>query len=216
MQFFSPGRFRPTLLPFFLLCFLFLFPAYSGHLSAQSVPSSPPVGVVVESVKPGSAAEKAGLRAGDVLLWYAARPLNSAFGFLAAQENLLDAAVVQIKGRRGNQEVDVQVPRKAPGLQVRPALPPSALTRYETGKAQAREGHKEVSLAAWSEAVAEAEKAGDIAGAGWLCWRLGEGYDQQATWKEVQEWPKRAWMFLQAGNDAAAQARVRRARGYIR
>ncbi len=75
----------------------------------------------------------------------------------------------------------------------------------------------EEGVVSWQSAIEALEKAGNIAGAGWLCWRTGEMYRLRSDWKQVQTWQERAWKNVEkTGDDAAAQRSILFALGEAR
>src|ERR1700739_4209101 len=71
-----------------VICLLVVFvvKVHAGPLQAKT--ASSPAGVIIEEVRAGYAAEKAGWRVGDLLTWYADRPISSAYELDAAAVNV--------------------------------------------------------------------------------------------------------------------------------
>jgi tetratricopeptide (TPR) repeat protein len=190
-----------------VLCLLILMAVPASGLPLPQVPPVASSGVVVKAVAAGSAAEKAGLRVGDTLIQVAGRSLTSPFAVLAALENR-GSAPIMVKGQRGTMALEAQLTAGDIGLQVRPALSSQVLSLYETGERQVQAGQWMAAVSPWSVAVKAAEAAGDRAGAGWLCWRLGELYTQREQWSQAYRWQRHAWEMVKNGGDTAAQGSV--------
>jgi hypothetical protein len=80
-----------------------------------SVPDFAPVpkGVKFSDVRPGSPADKAGLKAGDILIMFGDKPVNNLYDFTYALRNSKVGDVVTVKVMRDGQEVSAQVTLEA-------------------------------------------------------------------------------------------------------
>ena len=76
---------------------------------ALSLKLAPGVGVLVLAIVPGSAAEKAGIKAGDVILELDGKPSNAPQGFLAQVQAVPAGTAARLVLWRGNARVDAMV-----------------------------------------------------------------------------------------------------------
>ena len=76
---------------------------------ALSLKLAPGVGVLVLAIVPGSAAEKAGIKAGDVILELDGKPSNAPQDFLAQVQAVPAGTAARLVLWRGNARVDAMV-----------------------------------------------------------------------------------------------------------
>ncbi len=171
-------------------------------------------GIIVESVSPGSPAEKLGIKVGDRLLTYDDKPLFSPLTFLALQQNTFDKKEVALRLQRGSETLTLAVPVASLGLETRPELPPAALKLYEEGRSAQRAQKTDEAIAKWTEAAKAAQEAGDKAVAAYLHRQVGTLHLSQRRRKEAKETCLTAWALLGPSTpDAALQSRVLAALG---
>ncbi|MBI1923045.1 tetratricopeptide repeat protein [Candidatus Poribacteria bacterium] len=154
--------------------------------------------LVVEDVVPDSPAAKVGLQVGDRLLSYDGMPLPSPAALQAVEENTFGKTEVTLVVQRGNKTLTLTVPLGKLGIQVRPELPPAALTLYEEGRAALQAQQTDEAIARWTEAAKAAQEAGDNAAAVWLYGRVGEIFEKERRWQEALEVHAAAWELLKA------------------
>jgi CHAT domain-containing protein/Tfp pilus assembly protein PilF len=147
----------------------------------------PAPGVVVEEVRPGGAAARAGLMAGDVLLAWAraATPpanretrqgtLGSPFDARAVELEEAPRGAVTLSALRGDVALDIVLPPGDWEALVRPQMPPEVLERYRQSRQAA--GKPGDGLAPLEQAVAAARRLGDR---GLLRWLLAASADMLA------------------------------------
>ena len=215
-----------------LLCLSGMAAAPALRPLAQTARMPAPAGVVVESVLPGSPAQKAGLLAGDVLLRYAGRPVNTPIAFEAAAVNLVTQPEVTVKrGERtfllmlpfGAGKWVVAVPFHAPpSLILRPHVSSSILSLYQSGRKSREVRQYEAANTLWQAAFREAETSGDDLAADWLCGLIADNYrilamdgkktptkeGKNAHLKEGLEWAQRLWQRISPGEDRESQCAV--------
>ena len=170
----------------------------SGASRATEPPAPEAHGVVVEEVAAGSALEKAGIRAGDVLLSWQRRPnpprapdgaqdrgapdgargrIASPFDWSWLEVEQAPRGAVLVEVDRGGDRSQLSV---APGWwqsRVRPRLPAAVSELYLRGRKVIAGGDFEAGLAAWTRAAEIAEEDGD-----WRsrCWLLLRGADERS------------------------------------
>lgn len=179
---------------------------------AVSVPPAPPTGLVVEEARAGTAAHKAGLLPGDVLLSWRREPVAvpglPAAGELALPFDLVEVfleqmprAQVTLLGRRGPEEKSWVLPRGAPsaseGVRTVPLLSGELLALHGEARAQLEAGDSEAGVATLRLAAssARAQGAGDLA-----VWFLAEAARKLAweqRWEEADTFYQEA-LFLEA------------------
>jgi CHAT domain-containing protein/tetratricopeptide (TPR) repeat protein len=168
-------------------------------------------GVVVEEVGKGSAAGKAGIAPGDILLsWVraAAPPANpdeargeigSSFDFAAVQLEQAPRGAVTFVGVRDGRSFSAVVPPDARAITVRPRLVEPMLAVYEHGRKLIADG-KEIDkgIAGWQALAGDAVNAKDWELSAWLFLNIAD------TLADRREW-NRAHLAYQAAMDAATQ-----------
>ncbi len=143
-------------------------------------------GVLVETVFPGSPAERAGIQVGDRLAAYGDRPLASPAALSAAEENPRGSEPVRIRLVRAAEALTFTVPAGQLGVIVLPALPPEALALYRAGR---ETGDSRERVARWTAA---AEAAGSPVAAAYLHRRAGGELEGQRRPQEARASNRRA------------------------
>jgi CHAT domain-containing protein/tetratricopeptide (TPR) repeat protein len=139
----------------------------AGCVGAADPPSSAPTGLVVDVVRPGYAAQRAGLRAGDVLSVASQPDLAALARRSAAGEPVV---VTRVRPDPG----ELSLPLAEWGLEARPALPPSDEAAHLEARRALREGRPEAAERAWATLAARRAAASDRTGAAFFHLRRGE------------------------------------------
>ncbi len=193
-------RIRDTIISasalFIRLSFLWLlFPCAIAQTSAGSqgraVSTSPEAkpGVVVEKVTANSAAEKAGLLEGDVLLSWARGDakgeIESPFDVSLIEVEQAPRAAVTLEGLRG---IEKQTWTFAPGdwgLKTRPNFLVPLLSLYQGGAEQARAGNLTQAVERWQAAAGQVDRSAPSWLRLWLLARAAEALAEARQWKEA-------------------------------
>lgn len=127
-------------------------------------------GIVVETVKPGSPAEQAGVRAGDRLVEADGKRLLSPPDWLVVQKNTGGKDTIVLKAMRGQETVilNLSLTTQNAGLEVRPDFSPPVLALYEQGRQALAAKESETAIARWQKAAKAAENSKDSNSAAWL------------------------------------------------
>lgn len=170
-----------------------LFVAYD-HAAAVRITRP---GVVVEEVSKGSAGEKAGILAGDVLVAWE-RPaspsvsseetkgrIESAFDWLWVEMEQGPRGTLSVTGERDGKEIGFNVPMGNWGVKVRPRFDDEAVKIYIDGRAALGSKQLEKAMALWGDVVKFADAAGDADVALWMNLRIGETWAEARRWKEA-------------------------------
>jgi tetratricopeptide (TPR) repeat protein len=179
--------------------------ATTAPAALQDVPA-----LVVETARPAAAA---GLLAGDRLVSYDGAPLRSPAALQAAEEHTFNKAGIAIGVQRGDSTLTLMMPPGPLGLQVRPVLPPAALTPYEEGRAALRAQNTDDAIARWTVAARAAREAGDLAASAWLHGQVGSLHEGRRQWAQAIAAHTAAWELLRDEGDPAAQSRTLAALG---
>jgi CHAT domain-containing protein/Tfp pilus assembly protein PilF len=155
-------------------------------------------GVMVEEVSAGSAGEKAGIRAGDVLLGWdrpasppanpgkVEEPIESVFDWLWVEMEQGPRGPVNVRGEREGKAAVFQVPMGEWGIRVHPRLDRDVLERYIDGKAAVASKQLERGIASWREVVTSAESIDDVLTVCWMHLKIGDTWAEAQRWKEAQ------------------------------
>jgi len=184
---------------------------YAPQLRAQ--PAQPAAGLVVELVPQGSAAAKAGIQPGDVLLSYDGKSLTSPFSLLAAEDSAAGKSEVALQIRRNNELLILLPAGGRQGVQTRPQLPSDMLAFYEEGKAAQTARNPGTAIERWTTAAKAAQQARMDGAAAWLYSRAGEIHEGQRQWKEAASLYAAALSFLKETSDRSALSSVLSALG---
>lgn len=159
----------------FLYCMVWAACGQETQSSQFTSPESCAAGVVIETITSGSAAEKAGLAAGDkILAWEQAgrrEEIASPFAWLSAETEAAPRGAVVVDGMRGSEPRQWTIPWDSWGIEIRPQLPDNLLPLYSE-----------------SEKLAGNKRAADAAS------RLRKVAESNAVCA-----PVRAWMWMRAG-----------------
>ena len=155
---------------------LVLWPIH-GTASDDSVVA----GIVVEKVGVDSAAEQAGIQAGDLLLSWSPAMGPPARGSLESPFDLLDVEIEQsprgpvtLVGRRGQVDSTWTLPPVPFGLTARPALQGRLLTLYQEGKDLTQSARVVEGAERWRGAAALAQASGSPVLAAWFLSSAGK------------------------------------------
>ena len=156
-------------------------------------------GVVVESVGAGSSLEKAGIRAGDVLLSWkrlANPPANpeaaegvvtSYFDWLEfVMEQVLRGTVV-LGGQRDGEPKEFTVEPGHWEVEVRPGLPQAFEESYSKGRTLFDSGDVEAAVRTWRSLADGARDEGDGDLQVWIVLWIGEAWVEQGAWDKAIE-----------------------------
>jgi len=154
-------------------------------------------GVVVEGVEPGSMADKAGIKPGDILVEWTRLPqpsanpqpasgtLHSAFDWLLLEKEQAPRGTVQLSVRRDHREHKVDVAPGLWGLQVRPLLPPDRVPDYERAVTMIQNGEKQ-GIDGLEQVAAALTAHSDWPTVCWLSYRCGQLCADQGWWPQAQ------------------------------
>jgi CHAT domain-containing protein/Tfp pilus assembly protein PilF len=156
-------------------------------------------GVVVEEVAEGSAAAKAGMQPGDVIISWARAPAppanpQAAQGPIASPFDFRDVEVEQaprgplvLVGRRGQASMTWAFPPVPFGLQVRPVLPDSLLQLYQEAKELVAAKRPGEGADRRRRAAKEAEEQGNPSLSVWLLSRVADALTGPRAGAELDE-----------------------------
>jgi CHAT domain-containing protein/Tfp pilus assembly protein PilF len=149
-------------------------------LGGSSPGSTGSLGLIVEEVDKASTGERAGLRAGDVLVsWSRASPpgrgeLLTPFDLVVVETSEGPRGALTLRGSRGSRAISVSMPVGEWGLKTRPRLSEGSLQAYERARGEASAGHGATLLSAAADLAATLERDGAGRDVPWLWLRLGE------------------------------------------
>jgi CHAT domain-containing protein/Tfp pilus assembly protein PilF len=167
-----------------LLLLITLFASTPG--AADKLQSKASAGVIVESVGKGSAAEKAGIQAGDMLISWdraASPPANpvAAHGQIESPFDLTYVEVEQaprgglsLAGKRGPKATTWTVGPGKWEIEARPNLPADIPQLYEEGKNLAEGKNMAQASQRWQAAADAAKHSGRMNTATWLLFRIAK------------------------------------------
>ena len=147
-------------------------------------------GVVVEDVTKGSAAEKAGLQPGDILVSWT-RPgapggrLASAFDFTDLEIEQAPRGQVTLSVERKAGAVSATLPPGAWGLRVRPRMSETSLAAYAEGKRLLEAKDTAGAAARWQEEALRAKGERQWTLAAWLLLEVDDASASGARWDEA-------------------------------
>lgn len=168
-------------------------------LRAETI-SEAPAGLVVEQIRRGSTADKAGLQDGDNLLsWSREAPapvqgiFRSPFDWRSVLIEQVPRGKVTLVGRRGEAERTWVLPAGSPSggdqtedeVTVRPALTSDLLALYSAGKERVAQGDLEGGVERWRSATAQALARGETEIALWLRARQARAFAEAERWLEA-------------------------------
>jgi CHAT domain-containing protein len=165
-----------------ILALLTLAPTAGERLATQPVQS----GVIVESVAKGWEGERAGLRAGDVLISWRRPPnppanqaeASGAFRtpFDVLRVNLEDAQrapSMTFELLRGGKRISASLSQDEWRIETRPAFSGRRLASYEQGRHFVEQGKRGRGLSVWRALASELASAGEHNDAAWVWRRIG-------------------------------------------
>jgi CHAT domain-containing protein/tetratricopeptide (TPR) repeat protein len=176
-------------------------------------------GVVVESVKPGSPGEMAGLQPGDVILSWSCAASPPAFpesssGSINSPHDLLPLEIeeaprraVNLRGKRDDQESVWTLRAGEWGIEARPVLADHLAALYLEGKTKSEAGDLAAAERSWRSAADSARSTGDGRLAAWLLNRLARAFAEPGNWPEADAAYEEALAALEreSAQPAAAQ-----------
>jgi CHAT domain-containing protein/Tfp pilus assembly protein PilF len=173
---------------------------FSGSMLSQTVipktttiEKAGPVqqGAVVEEVAKNSAAEKAGLQEGDVLLTWnrgdATGNIESPFdiSILAIEQG--PRGTVSLNGSRGTEKSVWKLEPGSWGLKTRPVLPQGLLLSYLEGRKLAQSGKWTEAAEQWQTAASHVDDSAPIWVRVWLLSQAADGFAQERQWKKADD-----------------------------
>jgi CHAT domain-containing protein/tetratricopeptide (TPR) repeat protein len=157
-------------------------------------------GVIVETVVPGSAGDRAGVRPGDILTSWgrsAAMPANpsGARGVIRSPFDLAEIAVEQaprgvvtLEGTRGDGQFTAAMPPGDWGISSRPRMAAPVLAAYREGSGWIGGGEVEKGIAIWRRGATLATRNGAPETAAWLSLKIAMSLAAlDAAWQAVEE-----------------------------
>lgn len=179
---------------------------------AVAAAATPSAGAVIWGVRGGSAAEKAGIRTGDVLVAWSgfdgAGPVDTVFDSMSVEEEEAPRGPVTLTLQRDGETLTTRLDSEPWGLRTRPLLSGGILDAFERGRQAADAGDAGSQLAAWTEAARLAEAEGDAARAFWFVLRGAEILRRARKPREALALHERLLALAQAANDGTLTARA--------
>ncbi len=183
-------------------------------------------GVLVQDVSKGSAAEKAGIQAGDVLLtWESANPvagsaltsgkIESPFDLAEIETERASRGAVSLKGMRGEVATTWQMPPGAWNLMARPVMEGEYEALHDEGKSFVDAKKVAEGVERWKSAGAKAEKAGDAKLAMWWKYLIARRFTNSRMWPEADAAYDEAEKLAEASEAWAAGAQIQKTHGTV-
>jgi CHAT domain-containing protein/tetratricopeptide (TPR) repeat protein len=182
-----------------------------ASLGAAHPPGEPEEGAMVEEVTKGYAAERVGIRPGDLLLSWSrgddySGPVRSPFDLGRLELEQAPRGVVTLYGTRGGGRQEWVLPPSRWGLRARPHLPEALLTLYEQGRNLIAVKDLEGGSRHWRSAVEAADSRKDPLRAAWLQARLARALFDANRWAEADmAWEAAVQRLERSQPDVAAQ-----------
>ena len=199
----SPNVTTMLLIGMVVLAFFGLAEAQQEGIYANRITQS---GVVVESVKKDSQADKAGLRPGDILLSSTfggvekTRSIQSPFDLFQSEIDLPAWGNLIIEGTRGAQRSSWTLRASPFGLTTRPMLSSDLLDLYDQSRLLADQGKSAEAAAHWrSLASVRTSPPYEWLNA-WLLVRAAESFSASHRWEEADAFYQDAVREAKAGN----------------
>ncbi len=200
-----------------VLCAAFFFALTAPPPNAGAAREKTSAGVVVEAVSKGSAVEKAGLQAGDVVLSWsrAASPpanpqaaqgqIESPFDFAELEHDQAQRGLFTLIGQHAGKKARWIIPSGSWEVKVRPVLSKELLSLYQEGHSLVESKKLEEGTARWREAAAKAKQTSNKWLANWFLFRVGETLAGAKNWSEADA----AYSEAIEDSDKNGQARTR-------
>jgi tetratricopeptide (TPR) repeat protein len=175
-----------------LVVIVLLYPALGQAPVAQAQG-----GIVVEDVSRGSAAERAGIRTGDIFLAWerptsppanpktAEGTIESVFDWIWVEVEQGPRGVLKLRGERDGADTTVEIARGNWGVKVRPRFDDEALSAYLAGRAAVDAKELEKGLALWDGVAKSVAAAGAAQAASWMNLRIGDAWTEARRWAEA-------------------------------
>ena len=148
-------------------------------------------GVVVESVKAGFEAAKAGMTAGDVLLRWSRGPesgtINSPFDLALLEIEQAPRGAVTLSGRTGAQERSWTLGQDEWRATARPNFQPALLAVYDDGRKLADAGKLQQAVGMWRTASVRLQQVRATSPCSWLLFHAAEKLAEAKQWKQSDE-----------------------------
>ena len=164
--------------------------------------------LIVERVKPGSHAERAGIRPEDRLLTYEGQWLLSPSLLKALEDNTFGVERVTLLREREGQRTEVAVPPGSLGMETRPEMSPAALSLHVCGWDALRAEQYAEAVRFWSDAAQNAQDAQNRMVAAWLFIKAGKAWEQAENWQAAQSYHATAYELLADIQRTASQAKA--------
>ncbi|HXU29043.1 MAG TPA: tetratricopeptide repeat protein, partial [Thermoanaerobaculia bacterium] len=162
-----------------------------AEASPPSVPGDPENDAVVDALSQGWAADRAGIRPGDVVLsWSRGAERGSVRSPLELAQVEINQAPwgrVTLRGRRNGKPREWVVPPGSWCLWARPSLPAPLLGLYRSGRNRMAAGDFDAGVADWTAAVEAAVRRKDPLRASWLEARLAQELASVGRWTEAEK-----------------------------
>lgn len=149
-----------------------------------------PERIIVETVAPGSAAERAGLQPGDELIAWSSESgvsgaLRTPFDLGTVKIEQAPRGAVTLRGDREGEEKTWSVPPGVWGIEARPDLSPDLLALYEQGRQRIAAGDVDAGAAPWRSVLETLERQAAPDLASWLESRLAQALAAAGRWPEA-------------------------------
>ena len=159
-------------------------------LATTPVPGEPEEGTVIEEVDKGWAADRAGIRAGDLIVTWSrggeiGGPVRSPFDLHQLQVEQAPHGIVTLQGMREDRNMEWTLSPGSWYVEARPTFPEAILALYRQGREQISKGDLDGGAESWRSAIAAADRRNDPLGAAWLQGRLTEEFAAAGRWPEA-------------------------------
>ena len=168
-------------------------------------------GVTVEEVGRGSAGDRAGIRADDILIaWVrgsAKGNIESPWDLSIIEREQAPRGEVSLRGTRGGRGRVWKIGQRSWEITARPPLSDSLLTAHLQAKREADAKEWKAAAEQWRTAAAAAQASDTPLLASWLLYKAGEAFAKALSWAEADDTDKRA-LDQAAGADPAIRAQI--------
>jgi CHAT domain-containing protein/Tfp pilus assembly protein PilF len=183
---------------------LALLPCALAGAPADAARESPRGGAVVEEIAPGSAAARAGLAPGDLLLAWeraasppanprpAAGTIGSPFDLVEVEIEEAPRGAFRLTGRREGETRSWEMPPDDWGLTAAPRFQGSSQREYGRGRSEIAAGRTTRGIARWQRLAAALASGGEPERAAWLYGQAAAAEAKRGSWGEARATYERA------------------------